>query len=308
MNNQGMSVEEARKQCILIIDDEPLNIRVLSKILLPEFDVRVARTGTDGLIKAVEFRPDLILLDIIMEDMDGFEVLEQLQSLDETQKIPTIFITSCESQEDEEKGLSLGAVDYIRKPFVEKIVKLRVETHLKLQSQMRIIERFGLVDALTELNNRRSFDQQFEFEWSRARRDRASIALLMIDIDKFKVFNDTYGHASGDLVLKAVANTMKLSVKRGTDHCYRLGGEEFVIFLPDTELEGALVVAELVRSNVEKLRITCVDGSSVNVTISIGVGTIVPKTTDSPKEFMHNVDGALYSAKHNGRNRVESMK
>jgi diguanylate cyclase (GGDEF)-like protein len=301
--------ENEKKHCLLAIDDSPMQLRALSHILSPLYEVKVAKSGTSGIDLAQRYDVDLILLDLIMPDMSGFEVLSALKNLEETKDIPVIFITGSDSNEDEEKGLALGAVDYIRKPFVDSIVKLRVGIHLQLIDQMKIIESFGLLDGLTGVNNRRNFDRVIKTEWNRAMRTKEWLGMLMLDIDKFKTFNDTYGHINGDTCLKTVAHVMQSTVMRGNDFVFRWGGEEFAVLLPSTALDGAITVAERLRENIATTPIQC-GGDTVFVTVSMGVGTIIPSTTDMSDEFNTfcvNLDKALYRAKENGRNRVEQM-
>ncbi|MCL2697281.1 MAG: diguanylate cyclase [Oscillospiraceae bacterium] len=291
---------------ILVIDDEKHNIDVLNDILSPMYEVLVSKDGLHGIKMAKEIVPDLILLDIIMPDMSGFEVITTLKGVDITRRIPVIFITGLDSYKDEEKGLLLGAADYITKPFRNAIVKARVKTQLQVVEYIRALERIGMVDALTDLPNRRGFDKQLQSEWGRAKREKTPISIMMIDIDKFKVFNDTYGHAQGDIVLQYVAKEFKDTFKRPADYVARWGGEEFVILLPNTDMEGALIIGEHVRANIEKLRVPCASGDakSLSVTVSIGVNCEIPPRYSTQNEFLSRADKALYAAKEAGRNMV----
>jgi diguanylate cyclase (GGDEF)-like protein len=295
------------KKIILIIDDDPLILGALSNILLTGYHVKVARDGATGLVLADKYDVDLIILDIVMKHMSGYEVLEKLRTNERTKNIPIIFITEREDRKEEIKALSSGAVDFIRKPIVPEVVNLRVGLHMKLIKQMRIIERFSLTDGLTGVNNRRCFNQQFESEWNRAARNGLPISLLMADIDCFKAFNDKHGHLNGDLALKTIASVLVKTVLRGTDYVFRWGGEEFAVILPETPVEGAAIVAEKIRQNIEATPIA-IANETVYVTISIGASAIVPKPGTYPSgssEFTESIDKALYSAKRNGRNRVE---
>lgn len=290
---------------ILIVDDEKSNLEILSKILQSNHTVYIAKSGETALMRAEKDNPDLILLDIVMPDMDGFEVLSRLKGSDTTRHIPVIFITGLDSVKDEERGFFLGAVDYITKPFHASLVKARVETHLKIVKQMRTIERFGLTDALTELPNRRSFDNQLNIEWGRAARENKPISLLMMDLDNFKIYNDTYGHPQGDVLLRTVAKIFVSTLKRTTDLVFRWGGEEFTVLLPDTDLRGAMTVAEKIRANVEAAIIMRLDnGEPTRVTISIGVESADKFSDISTEDFLLASDKALYTAKESGRNQV----
>lgn len=220
------------KFTILIVDDERSNIDVLMHILKPDYGVRIAKSGSSALKVAREHQPDLILLDVLMPDMSGFDVLRELKESDQTRHIPAIFVTGLSKVEDEERGFHAGAVDYIVKPFNHAIVKARVETHLKIIKQMRMIERLGMIDALTDIANRRSFDNQLLIEWRRAIRENACISLLILDVDHFKRYNDTHGHPQGDRLLQSLGRIIAGSLKRSTDLGARLGGEEFAVILP----------------------------------------------------------------------------
>ena len=302
--------DTGQKQSILIIEDDPIQIMVLGDILSPLYDVRIAKGGEEGLALAEKHNIDLILLDLVLKGMSGFEVLSRLKKSEETKNIPVIFITGSTSNEDEAKGLMLGAVDYIRKPFTKIVVSLRVKIHLQLVAQMKIIENLSLTDGLTGIDNRRSFDHAIKSAWSYARRSNSIFSILMLDIDKFKLFNDKYGHLNGDNCLKIVANTILSSLDRGSDTVYRWGGEEFAVILPYTPLDGAMVIAERIRENIANTPIE-VNGETAFVTISISVGSVEPTYMDfdeSVVDFFTKLDKALYIAKHNGRNRVERFQ
>ena len=297
---------EDGRATILIIDDDPLMLSALTSILTSKYNVKAARSGEIGISMAQKHEIDMILLDVVMKSMSGYEVLEVLKSDERTKDIPVIFITGISVAGDEAKALSSGAVDYIRKPIIAEVVTLRVGLHLQLISQMRTIERFSLTDGLTGANNRRCFDQQTEAEWNRAARYGSWLSMMMLDIDHFKKFNDKYGHLSGDAALKTLANVLSDSVLRGADCVFRWGGEEFAVLLPDTPLEGAAVVAEKIRKTVETTPIICGDEVTY-VTVSIGISSTqpVPGGYHQDAEVFYNiVDKALYKAKNSGRNKV----
>ena len=295
---------DARKNTLLIVDDENTNLKVLSHILGPDYTIYTATNGVNAVQKAKELQPDLILLDILMPDMDGYQTLAAIKNSEEIHKIPVVFITGLDSVEDEEKGLSLDAADYITKPFSTPIVKLRVRNQIQIINQLRIIERLSMVDQLTGIANRRSFDSRLNVEWKLAIREQTALSLLMMDLDKFKILNDTYGHQQGDMVLKKVAEIFTMSLRRPADFTARWGGEEFIILLPNTPLEGALDVAENIRTDIEKTPILFADGTVLRVTISIGVTSAYPEKSSSIDAFIANADKALYLAKDAGRNRV----
>ena len=299
------------KQTILVIDDTPMQLVAIGHMLSPQYDVKMAKTGREGLEIAQDNHIDLILLDLMMPDISGFDVCKELKQSEDTKNIPIIFITGDASNEAEAAGLAIGAVDYIRKPFTEVIVKLRVEIHLRIISQMRVIENISLTDGLTGISNRRNFDKTIKSLWKIARRTENCISMLMLDIDKFKVFNETYGHLNGDTCLKTVAKVMETNLARGTDTVHRWGGEEFVILLPGTNIDGALLVAERIRAAIENTPISLgVETPMPSVTVSIGVGCVTPVDTDFDEAFLAfstKVNQALFMAKDNGRNRIEQI-
>jgi len=301
------------KNIVLIIDDSPFELRAISSILAGQFEVLLAKNGKSGIELAIRNRVDLILVDLNMPDMSGFEVLAELKSMDETAHVPVIIITGSESSEDEVKGLALGASDFIRKPFVGAVVNLRVNMHIKLRNYIHTIERLSTIDGLTGISNRRGFDQIVKVEWSRAARKREWLGMLILDIDLFKNFNDKYGHLNGDTCLKIVAQVMVDAVARGNDFVFRWGGEEFVALLPDTSIDGVMAVAERIRTKLTKTEIYC-DDEVTTVTASIGAGAIIPPVSSSSKnksegleEFFIRLDKALYCAKESGRNKVVAI-
>ena len=296
---------ESRKEyTILITDDGRTNLEVLSGILSPIYNILIARSGQRALELARDNKPDLILLDVLMPEMSGFEVITKLKESDVTNRIPVIFITGLTSAENEEKGFFLGAVDYITKPFNKAIVKARVNTHIRIIDQMRTIEQIGLIDPLTKIANRRGFEKRLVAEWGRASRLQIPISVLMMDVDMFKNYNDAYGHQQGDVVLKAFADISAQTLMRPSDFVARWGGEEFVILLPGSDSHGAVEVAERVRRNVELLVLTTEDAVETGITVSIGVHTIIPDLNASSETFIRKADQALYEAKKTGRNKV----
>ena len=308
---------ELEKFKILIVDDSRFNLEILSRILsaaaaetndpdYPQYTIAMASSGPEAIEKVVAEKPDLILLDIIMPGMSGFDVLEIFKKNDETRGIPVIIISGLADENDEEKGLLLGAVDYITKPFKNSIVIARVKTHLKIVEQMRIIERLSIIDQLTNIPNRRYFDNRINSEWKRAVREKLDISILMIDVDHFKNFNDTYGHQQGDVVLKEVASAIKTTLKRPSDIVARWGGEEFVVLLINTDINGAMVVAEQIRYNIENLEVqNLADRSSpLRVTASVGASSVAPTVGSLTEVAVGEADKALYDAKESGRNRV----
>jgi len=297
-------IDNKKEFTVLITDDEKSNLDILGQILSPMYKLLISKDGSRALELAREHKPDLILLDVLMPEMSGFEIITILKESDATNKIPVIFITGLTSAEDEEKGFFLGAVDYITKPFNKTIVKARVNTHIKIVDQMRTIERIGLIDPLTKISNRRSFENRLNTEWGKAFREQTPISIFMFDVDKFKNYNDTYGHQQGDIALKAVADTTTQSLKRSGDIVARWGGEEFIALLPGISIDNASEVAERIRKNIEAAVILTEDGKKTKVTVSIGINSIIPNEISSVTDFINKADQAMYKAKQSGRNRV----
>lgn len=304
-------MENHQQFTLLAVDDEKTNLKVLHKILYPEYNIITATSGEEALSRALEHMPDLILLDIILPDINGFDVLLQLKQLSETRNIPVIIISGLSSEGAEEKGFFFGAVDYITKPFKNTIVKARVRTHLQTVQHIRTIEKLGMIDTLTNIANRRSFNERIEMEWRRAIRKQVPLSLLMLDVDRFKIYNDTYGHPQGDLLLKTITQIFTDTLNRPGDMPARLGGEEFAILLPDSGMDAALSVAEKIRSAVEKARIfaSAPEGDiETSTTISIGVISVIPDSEENLPSFIARADEYLYVAKNSGRNRICSER
>jgi len=290
---------------LLVVDDEKQNRILLTEVLQDDYQIILAKNGAQALERAQQYLPDLILLDILMPEMDGFSVLKALKNCDSTRNIPVIFISALDSATDEEKGLDLGAVDYISKPFHPSIVRVRVRNHLQSVHHRRLLEQLALLDSLTEIPNRRRYVEALGQEWRRCLRAGSPLSLAIIDVDHFKIFNDTYGHAAGDLLLKRIAGTIQGTLRRPGDFVARYGGEEFVLVLPEVDAIGGQALAEQIRSQVEALHI--VHGDSVAgpwLTVSIGGATQVPTAPDVDPGQFSRADYCLYEAKRAGRNRV----
>ena len=292
---------------ILAVDDSVLNQQVIRQMLEQDYTVKTAGTAGEAIALIQEFKPHLILLDIVLPDANGLDILVALKEGPATRNIPVIIISGKDSDKDEEQGFLLGAVDYIRKPFKGAIVKARVNTQIRILQQIKTIEQLGLIDALTGIQNRRAFDEQTRYEWGRAVRERSNISLLMLDVDKFKVYNDTYGHPQGDLLLQAIGQAMRDVLSRSVDLAYRYGGEEFAVLLPGTALEGAVIVAEKLRAQIKALEVPCGE-TLTRVTVSIGVASAQPKMNDALEALIKQADQMLYRAKENGRDQVQFEK
>ncbi|MDR0655788.1 MAG: diguanylate cyclase [Treponema sp.] len=298
-------MENEKKYCIMIADDDKANLDILSSILMNEYDLRIVRNGKAVLEQVVDSPPDLLLLDVMIPGLTGFEVLANLKQVESTHHIPVIFITSLNGEDYEEKGLRLGAVDYITKPFNRGIALARIRSQIQIVRYIREIERLGMIDALTDIPNRRNFDIRIREEWRREARTVSSLSMMMVDIDFFKHYNDTYGHPQGDILLRSLASLFTVHLKRPSDFVARLGGEEFAILLPGASREGAAVMAEKIRAATEEMIIPVADQKkNTNVTISIGVATLIPDKDTPVEELVEKADKNLYAAKAAGRNRV----
>lgn len=290
---------------LLIVDDEKQNRLLLTELFGTTYKIIQAKNGVQALEKARQHRPDLILLDVLMPEMDGMGVLRELKRDDATRLIPVIFITALDSATDEENGLNLGAVDYISKPFHPPIVRVRVHNQLQLVHQRRLLEQLASLDGLTGIPNRRQFDATLLKEWHRCQRNQQPLSLIVADVDFFKKYNDALGHAAGDRVLQEVAATLRQAARRPGDLVARYGGEEFVLLLPETDATSAQALAEGLQQLLHS-KAFAHPNSSLGpwLTMSMGGNTIVPSTTALDPEFFALADAALYRAKHQGRNQV----
>lgn len=303
-----VSSEANTRQKILIVDDMPINIRVLGEALKSRYDIVAAINGEKALLMAQSDNPpDLILLDIEMPDMDGWQVCRHLKAHEKTRDIPVIFITGHYEVSEVMAGFESGAVDYISKPFNISVVQARVQIHLELKKQRDLLEQLASVDALTGIPNRRMFDEYFAREWRRSMRSASPISLIFMDVDFFKTFNDNYGHAEGDRCLENIAAILKDTLKRVTDFVARYGGEEFVAVLPEMNLDEAVEMAESMRKNVASSNIPHAYSEVADrVTLSLGVSSVIPVADVSPEDLIKTADAALYIAKESGRNQVSA--
>ncbi len=299
----GTAVSERPR--LLVVDDQPVNIQALYQVFAKDSEVFMATNGQQAIDVCRQKRPDLILLDVLMPDMDGIEVCKILKADTETQNIPIIFVTSQDSPEEETRGLEVGAVDFITKPVNPAVVRARVNTHLTLKMQSDALRALASIDGLTRIPNRRFFDERLNAEWRACRRAESSLSLIMVDVDHFKKYNDHYGHLEGDNCLKRVANSLAEGNWRGRDLAARYGGEEFVCLMPDTDLAGAMSKAESLRLQVESLAMPHAESpDAVCVTISVGLATIVPSEGKLETLLLGAADEQLYKAKQAGRNCV----
>lgn len=295
---------EFKKPTILVVDDMTTTLLLLHDLLKDTYEVKIAKSGT----KALEILEspndiDLILLDIEMPDINGYDVCKRIKNNETIKNIPIIFITGRTSQEDEEYGLNLGAIDYITKPFNKAIVKLRIKNYLNLKIKNDMLEKLSMYDGLTNIRNRRFFDETFEKTFNEIKRDKKSLAVLMIDIDFFKPYNDNYGHGQGDETLRKVAKALEKTIKRASDFVARYGGEEFVILLKDINKDGVEAVANNLLNAIRELKITHEFSKIENyVTVSIGVSYYNSSSDITKLELLLKADETLYNVKNSGRN------
>ena len=293
---------------LLIVDDQPINIQTLHRIFQGDHDVFMATSGEQALQFCRSQRlPDMILLDIVMPGMDGLEVCRRLKAEPLTADIPVIFITSLSSPQEETTALEAGGVDFISKPVNPAVVRARVRTHLTLKAQSDRLRALAFIDGLTGIANRRRFDEALDVEWRSAIRCSEPLALLLIDIDQFKRYNDHYGHPAGDACLQAVAATIARHAARPHDLAARYGGEEFACLLGGSTLAGAQAKAEAIRHAVEELQLEhATSAVAPHVTVSLGVAVCLPAQGDEAQQLLAGADAALYQAKADGRNRQAS--
>ncbi|QLE57438.1 PleD family two-component system response regulator [Nostoc sp. TCL26-01] len=303
-----------KQSLILIVDDEPFMRAQLRLSLQCEgYRTAEAQDGREALAIFHELQPDIVLLDAIMPDMDGFECCTRLQLLDDSQYTPILMITGLEDQESVDRAFDVGAIDYVTKPIHWPVLRQRVKRLIqqsqlqqKLEVANRELQRLVTIDELTQIANRRRFEEYCAQEWQRMAREQLPLSLILCDVDFFKSYNDTYGHRAGDRCLQFVAKAIQDTVKRPADLVARYGGEEFAVILPRTYGDGALHIANRICAAVRKLAIPHSNSKIGNyVTISAGVATEIPQPNSDFQDIIDAADRALYQAKVAGRDRSE---
>lgn len=290
---------------ILIVDDEPINIEVLAAILESDYEVVFATDGARAIELAENVRPDLILLDVVMPGMDGYEVCTRLKSNKATAGIPVIFATALGDREAETRGLELGAVDYVTKPINPPTVRMRIRNQVELKRARDELFRLASTDSLTGLANRQHFDDRLETECRRQQRSQSELSAIFLDIDHFKAFNDAYGHPAGDGCLRQIGAALAGAMRRTADLAARYGGEEFTCILPETTEFGARVVAEQIAAGIARLAIPHANSLvAPHVTASIGAFTVPASARFTAADLLRAADQCLYRAKESGRNRI----
>ncbi|MFQ5648806.1 MAG: diguanylate cyclase [bacterium] len=307
-----------RSKSILVVDDVPVNIQLLTTYLSSEgYQVISARDGSEAIAKVNESRPDLILLDVMMPKMNGFEVCKILKSEPRTKYIPVILVTALNEMQDKVKGMNSGADDFLSKPFnkLELLVRVRSLLRIKylhdelqdkvleLQKTKEELRQLAITDGLTGLYNYRYFREQLQQEINRALRHELNLSLIMIDIDHFKHYNDTNGHPAGDLLLREMGKLLKDNI-RSIDVASRYGGEEFCLVLNETNKNAARIVAEKIRKLVEEHTFEFEEKQPTGrITISTGVATF-PEDGKEFEVLVTRADERLYLAKQAGRNTI----
>ena len=298
------------KKTLLIVDDTKINIDILIELLGGVYDILVSLNSARALELIEDNHIDLILLDILMPGINGYDLCRVLKSKESTASIPVIFITANSDEESIETAFEVGGIDYITKPFKALELLARIKTHLKtkellhdLEESHKELEIQASQDHMTKLYNRRYFAEISKKIMQLSKRNKKELSVLMIDIDKFKNINDTYGHKIGDDVIISLANILK-EFSRDSDVACRFGGEEFLLLLPETPVEGAMLIAQKIRKHVEDFTVELDDEINLKYTISIGVSMFDLENESNLELCIHRADEGLYESKNAGRNRV----
>ncbi|WP_246623272.1 diguanylate cyclase [Sphingomonas colocasiae] len=294
-----------RKAVVLIVDDEISNIEIMNAVLEDSYEICFATSGEQAIETARTVLPDLILLDVLMPGMDGYEVCKTLKQDRLLADVPVIFTTGLDDQDAEARGLSLGAIDYVTKPIQPIILAVRVRNHIELKRLRDQLAEMAVTDALTGLSNRRRLEQALGVETARLARSEDWLSVIMLDIDFFKAFNDTYGHPAGDRCIAMVASALNRAVRRASDLAARYGGEEFACVLPGADADAAMTVAREIQAQVQSLSIPHTQSKvSSCVTVSIGIASARCRPGMTADLWIGNADRQLYLSKATGRNRI----
>jgi len=331
MIKSGTDLQEY-KITVLLVDDQAMIAEAVRRLLANEDDLNFhhCQDPAKAIKMAAEIKPTVILQDLVMPDIDGLMMVRYFRVNKATAKIPIIVLSTKEEATIKSEAFKLGANDYLVKlpDKAELIARIRYhsqayisqlerdeafraleESRAKLAEANRDLQKLSTLDGLTGIANRRGFDETILKEWQRAIRSSKPISLVMLDIDFFKLYNDHYGHQGGDDCLKSVADRLNEDLHRETDFLARYGGEEFSVILPDTDLDGAIKVAEAMRESIQSMKIPHAKSNiSAFVSISIGVSSVVPQQGTNPDDLISAADQTLYMAKEDGRNRVKFCK
>lgn len=300
-----MSTITASKCRVLIVEDDITNREIIFDCLKDDYEVFIA-DSVKSAMAIMDYQPiDIGLFDIGLPDGSGLDLCRMVKSdHDKYGGLSIIFITAMDKPADEVRGLQLGGSDYISKPINTAVLSARVELQVTLKRKSLLLEELARIDGLTEIPNRRAFDDHLEKSWSHARRINVPLSLAILDIDYFKQFNDVYGHPAGDSCLKRLAKCLQEKIKQGSDHIARFGGEEFVVVLFDCDNQQATQIIEMLLSSFRVLNIPHSGSEVADVaTFSAGVCSVIPKTQEQ-ESFLMAADKLLYEAKKRGRNQV----
>ncbi len=314
---------------VLLVDDQLIIVEAVRRMLndQPDIEFHYVTDATQALPTALQLQPTVILQDLVMPTIDGFTLINHYREAQALRHVPVIVLSAKEDPKLKAHSFATGANDYMVKlpDKLELLARIRYHSgahisrlqrdqafHFLRESQKQLadanieLQKLAALDALTGIANRRRFDETMQLEWQRGQRDKKPLTLMMCDVDFFKSYNDSFGHQAGDLCLKKVAAVLTEHLKRPADLAARYGGEEFVIILPETELAGALIVAESCRRHLEQLAIENPQATTELscVTMSIGVASVLPSPKSSVEKLIELADQALYAAKRDGRNRV----
>lgn len=308
-------MNENLQASILIVDDNIRNLQILANILRDHnYKVAMVKDGMKALKFIKKKTPDLILLDVMMPKMDGFEVCRHLKTSSDTKNIPIIFISALHETEDKIKAFESGGVDYITKPFHKEEVVARVRTHMELQKSREFLkiayrklqkayeemDRAARTDILTKLSNRRDIIEKLKYEKTKFGRSQKPFALILADIDDFKYFNDEYGHDCGDFILESISAVIQSSVRK-QDSAARWGGEEFLLLLPETSLNGGFTVAEKIR---QRLTDQVFEYGKLQLSATMTFGISIFSASKTIDKCIKQADEAMYQGKKAGKNRV----
>ena len=313
---------------VLLVDDQLIIVEAVRRMLSdqPDIEFHYVTDATQAQQTAGQLQPTVILQDLVMPSVDGFALIQSYREDELVRNVPVIVLSAKDDPKLKAHSFAVGANDYMVKlpDKLELLARVRYHSGAHIsrlqrdqafrflrESQKNLadanieLQKLAALDGLTGIANRRRFDEYMAVEWQRGQRERQPLSLLLCDVDFFKIYNDTFGHLTGDLCLKKTAAVLTEHLKRPADLAARYGGEEFAIVLPDTMLEGALKLANSCVQHLEKLAIESPQAAPFGVvTMSIGVASVVPSPHSSIEQLIESADRALYAAKKSGRNRV----
>ncbi|AWL04046.1 diguanylate cyclase domain-containing protein [Massilia oculi] len=302
---QPAELPDPGRRTVLVIDDQTINIRAIYQTLASDYEVLMATGGEAGLAACRQHQPDLVLLDLVMPGMSGLEVAARLKADPLTRGIPLLFVTASTDVDEESRCWEAGAVDFVTKPFNPMTLRRRVGVHLALKLQAETLQKMAYVDGLTEIPNRRYFNERVAAELARARRDGTGLVLMLADVDFFKRYNDHYGHQAGDACLRQVAGAFTRILQRPADFAARYGGEEFALLAPGAGYAAAQVLSAGLRREMHALALPHARSDAARcVTLSVGaVWTDQARDVDVDS-LLRLADQQLYRAKEAGRDRA----